>query len=117
MRFYIRSDISHIANLERPGCGHRMKLIRHISFVDCPGHDILMATMLSVAAIMDAALFLIAGNDTCPQPQTSEYLAAIEIMKLENIIIIQNKVDLIEETQALEHQKSITVFVKAYLPS
>lgn len=32
------------------------------SFVDCPGHDILMSTMLSGAAVMDAALLLIAGN-------------------------------------------------------
>ncbi|KAJ8510282.1 hypothetical protein OPV22_000716 [Ensete ventricosum] len=31
-----------------------MKLLRHISFVDCPGHDILMAAMLNGAAIMDA---------------------------------------------------------------
>ena len=89
-----------------------MKLIRHVSFVDCPGHDILMATMLNGAAVMDAALLLVAGNETCPQPQTSEHLAAVEIMKLENIIILQNKVDLIKEAQALEHQKSIAAFVK-----
>lgn len=89
-----------------------MKLVRHVSFVDCPGHDILMATMLNGAAVMDAALLLIAGNETCPQPQTSEHLAAVEIMKLENIIILQNKVDLIKESQALEHQKSIAAFVK-----
>ena len=89
-----------------------MKLIRHVSFVDCPGHDILMATMLNGAAVMDAALLLIAGNETCPQPQTSEHLAAVEIMKLEHIIILQNKVDLIKEAQALEHQKSISAFVK-----
>ncbi|KAE9386276.1 P-loop containing nucleoside triphosphate hydrolase protein [Gymnopus androsaceus JB14] len=98
---------------ERPGCRHRMRLVRHISFVDCPGHDILMATMLNGAAVMDAALLLIAGNETCPQPQTSEHLAAVEIMKLENIIILQNKVDLIKESQAFEHQKSIAEFVKA----
>lgn len=89
-----------------------MKLVRHVSFVDCPGHDILMATMLNGAAVMDAALLLIAGNETCPQPQTSEHLAAVEIMKLEHIIILQNKVDLIKEEQALEHQKSIAAFVK-----
>lgn len=35
------------------------KLMRHVSFVDCPGHDILMATMLNGAAVMDAALLLI----------------------------------------------------------
>ncbi|PAV15790.1 translation initiation factor eIF2 gamma subunit [Pyrrhoderma noxium] len=97
---------------ERPGCGHRMKLLRHVSFVDCPGHDILMATMLNGAAVMDAALLLVAGNETCPQPQTSEHLAAVEIMKLQNIIILQNKVDLIKEATALEHQKSISAFVK-----
>ena len=34
-------------------------LSRHVSFVDCPGHDILMATMLNGAAVMDAALLLI----------------------------------------------------------
>lgn len=44
---------------DRPGCTGRLKLERHVSFVDCPGHDILMATMLNGAAIMDAALLLI----------------------------------------------------------
>ncbi|KAG8764931.1 hypothetical protein FRC12_007797 [Ceratobasidium sp. 428] len=89
-----------------------MKLMRHVSFVDCPGHDILMATMLNGAAVMDAALLLVAGNETCPQPQTSEHLAAVEIMKLNHIIILQNKVDLIREQAAIEHHKSIVQFVK-----
>lgn len=71
-----------------------------------------MATMLNGAAVMDAALLLVAGNETCPQPQTSEHLAAIEIMKLKHIIILQNKVDLIREQQAEEHQASIAAFVK-----
>ncbi|CAD6960975.1 unnamed protein product [Tilletia controversa] len=97
---------------EVPGCGARMKLLRHVSFVDCPGHDILMATMLNGAAVMDAALLLIAGNEPCPQPQTSEHLAAVEIMKLKHIIILQNKVDLIREQQAEEHWKSIANFVQ-----
>ena len=35
------------------GCEGDMKLMRHVSFVDCPGHDILMATMLNGAAVMD----------------------------------------------------------------
>ncbi|EEB05452.1 translation initiation factor eIF2 gamma subunit [Schizosaccharomyces japonicus yFS275] len=97
---------------EVPNCGHKMKLIRHVSFVDCPGHDILMATMLNGAAVMDAALLLIAGNEPCPQPQTSEHLAAIEIMQLKHIIILQNKVDLIRESAAEEHYQSILKFIK-----
>ncbi|ORZ30201.1 initiation factor eIF2 gamma, C terminal-domain-containing protein [Catenaria anguillulae PL171] len=98
--------------LPRQGCTGTMRLLRHVSFVDCPGHDILMATMLNGAAVMDAALLLIAGNETCPQPQTSEHLAAIEIMKLKHILILQNKVDLIKETQAKEQYQQILNFVK-----
>ena len=68
--------------------------------------------MLSGAAVMDAALLLIAGNESCPQPQTSEHLAAIEIMKLEHIIILQNKVDLMRTEGAQQHFQSIENFVR-----
>jgi len=61
---------------------------------------------------MDAALLLIAGNESCPQPQTSEHLAAIEIMKLENIIILQNKVDLMREEITQQHYDSILKFIR-----
>eukprot|EP00922_Rhytidocystis_sp_ex-Travisia-forbesii_P061903 GHVS01091671.1.p1 GENE.GHVS01091671.1~~GHVS01091671.1.p1 ORF type:complete len:455 (+),score=31.76 GHVS01091671.1:27-1391(+) len=96
---------------EREGCEGTMQLQRHVSFVDCPGHDILMATMLNGAAVMDAALLLIAGNESCPQPQTSEHLAALEIMRLKHMIILQNKVELIKESQALTQQEEIRAFV------
>lgn len=69
-------------------CNGKIKLVRHVSFVDCPGHEILMSTMLAGAAVMDAALLLIASNMSCPQPQTSEHLAAVEIMQLDRIIIL-----------------------------
>lgn len=71
-----------------------------------------MATMLNGAAVMDAALLLIAGNEPCPQPQTSEHLAAVEIMRLGHIIVLQNKVDLMKESQALDQQAQIVDFVK-----
>ncbi|CAG0905668.1 unnamed protein product [Cyprideis torosa] len=96
----------------RANCSGRFKVQRHVSFVDCPGHDILMATMLNGAAVMDAALLLIAGNESCPQPQTSEHLAAIEIMKLKHIIVLQNKIDLVKESQAMEQHEQILKFVQ-----
>lgn len=97
---------------EAPGCTGTMELLRHVSFVDCPGHDILMATMLNGAAVMDAALLLVAGNETCPQPQTSEHLAAVEIMKLRHIIILQNKIDLVKEDQAKQQMQDIRRFIE-----
>ncbi|XP_052087703.1 eukaryotic translation initiation factor 2 subunit 3 isoform X2 [Mytilus californianus] len=97
---------------DRAGCSGKFRVLRHVSFVDCPGHDILMATMLNGAAVMDAALLLIAGNESCPQPQTSEHLAAVEIMKLKHILILQNKIDLVKESQAKEQYEQILAFVK-----
>ena len=91
--------------------GRLYQLRRHVSFVDCPGHDILMATMLNGAAVMDAAILLIAGNETCPQPQTSEHLAAVEIMRLQHILILQNKVDLVKADAATAQQEQIRKFV------
>jgi len=96
----------------RSNCTGKFSLIRHVSFVDCPGHDILMATMLNGAAVMDAALLLIAANETCPQPQTSEHLAAIEIMKLKHILILQNKIDLCRESQLKEQYDQIIKFIQ-----
>lgn len=66
-----------------------------------------MATMLNGAAVMDAAMLVIAGNETCPQPQTSEHLAAVEIMRLQNIILVQNKVDLVKPEDAAENHKQV----------
>uniref|UniRef100_A0A1I8GYE7 protein-synthesizing GTPase n=1 Tax=Macrostomum lignano TaxID=282301 RepID=A0A1I8GYE7_9PLAT len=97
---------------DRPGCSGRFRVQRHVSFVDCPGHDILMATMLNGAAVMDAALLLIAGNEACPQPQTSEHLAAVEIMRLRHLLILQNKIDLIKEQEAQNQYEAILDFIK-----
>mmetsp|Transcript_14087 Transcript_14087/g.19725 ORF Transcript_14087/g.19725 Transcript_14087/m.19725 type:complete len:474 (+) Transcript_14087:235-1656(+) len=107
--FYTSRGSSHADVFEDGGVTYRLR--RHVSFVDCPGHDILMATMLNGAAVMDAALLLVAGNETCPQPQTSEHLAAVEIMRLENILILQNKVDLVKPDAALAQQEQIKRFV------
>jgi translation initiation factor 2 subunit 3 len=98
---------------DNQGCDANLELQRHISFVDCPGHDILMATMLNGAAVMDAALLLVAANEPCPQPQTSEHLAAVENMNLKNIIIIQNKIDIVlKDNTASEQYNQIKKFVQ-----
>ncbi len=93
-------------------CGEDTEPIRHISFVDVPGHEMLMATMLSGAAIIDAALLVIAANEPCPRPQTKEHLIALEAKGLKNIIIVQNKVDAVTKEQALKSYNEIKAFVK-----
>jgi translation initiation factor 2 subunit 3 len=95
-----------------PVCGSQCTFVRAVSFVDSPGHEALMATMLSGATVMDGAMLIVAANEKCPQPQTREHLAAIELAGLENIIIIQNKIDIVDEKRALESYKEIESFVK-----
>ena len=106
---YTSRGSSHADSFQEDGREYHLR--RHVSFVDCPGHDILMATMLNGAAVMDAALLLVAGNETCPQPQTAEHLAAVELMKLQHIIILQNKVDLVKPDAAQAQQEQIRKFV------
>ena len=84
---------------------------RYISFVDCPGHEMLMATMLSGAALIDAAILIIAANEGI-KPQTKEHLIALQAKKVNKIIIIQNKIDLVTKKQAEENYKQIKNFVK-----
>jgi translation initiation factor 2 subunit 3 len=84
---------------------------RYISFVDCPGHEMLMATMLSGAALIDAAILVIAANEGI-KPQTKEHLVALQAKKIKNILIVQNKIDLLSKEEALESYKKIKEFVK-----
>ncbi len=80
--------------------------------MDAPGHEILMATMLSGAAVMDGAILVIAADERCPQPQTREHLAAIDIVGLENVIIVQNKIDIVTREDAIRHYNDIQKFVE-----
>ncbi len=84
---------------------------RYVSFVDAPGHEMLMATMLSGAAIIDAAILVISANEGI-KPQTEEHLTALEAKKIRNIIIVQNKIDLVSKEQAIENYNKIKEFVK-----
>jgi translation initiation factor 2 subunit 3 len=92
-------------------CGGKTEFLRSVSFVDSPGHETLMATMLSGAALMNSALLLIAANELCPQPQTKEHLMGLDILGVNKIIIIQNKIDLVSDSEAQENYDQIKEFV------
>jgi translation initiation factor 2 subunit 3 len=93
-------------------CGSESELSRVVSFVDSPGHESLMANMLSGAALMDGALLLVAANQKVPQPQTKEHLLALQILGIQQIVIVQNKVDLISYKEASANYSDIAKFVK-----
>jgi len=91
------------------------KAIRHVSFIDAPGHEMLMATTLSGAALIDAALLVIAANEGI-KPQTREHLMTLKAKKVEQLIVIQNKIDLVDKIHALKNYKEIQEFLKSDFP-
>ncbi len=95
-----------------PNCSSKANFVRAVSFVDAPGHEALMATMLSGAAIMDGAILVIAADEPCPQPQTREHLEAANVTGIKNIIIVQNKIDIVDEKRARKSYDEIRAFVK-----
>ncbi len=103
---------SYTTDATCPICGGEAQFLRAVSFVDAPGHETLMATMLSGAAMMQGALLLVAANEQCPQPQTKEHLMALSIIGVDRIIIVQNKIDIVTKEEALENYKQIKKFVK-----
>jgi translation initiation factor 2 subunit 3 len=97
---------------ECPNCGKPAKFLRAVSFVDAPGHETLMETMLSGAAIMDGALLLVAANEKVPQPQTREHLYALDIIGVRKVVVVQNKIDLVPSEAAEENFREIVEFLK-----
>jgi translation initiation factor 2 subunit 3 len=118
---YADATLRRCPDCEEPECytvsetcpehGTETEVMRTVSFVDAPGHETLMATMLSGAALMDGAVLVVSANEPVPQPQTEEHLMALDIIGIENIVIAQNKVDLVDAEQARENYEQIQEFV------
>lgn len=93
-------------------CKSKTEILRTISFIDVPGHESLLATVLTGASLMDGAILVIAANEECPQPQTAEHLGALNIAGIKNIIVVQNKIDLVSEEEAIKNYEQIKAFLK-----
>lgn len=87
---------------------------RTVSFVDAPGHETLMTTMLSGAALMNGAVLVIAANEECPQPRTIEHLMALKFAGIKNIVVAQNKIDLIDKKEVIKNYETIKKFLEEF---
>jgi len=94
-------------------CSNSMQLRKHISFVDCPGHYLLMATMLNGTCVMDSTILVeSASNEEIPAVQTKEHLLAANIIKLKNDIVCMNKMDLVSKTIGLQKIEKFGEYLK-----
>src|SRR3989338_5758363 len=85
--------------------------VRYISFIDAPGHEMLMATMLSGAATIDAAILVISAQEGI-KPQTKEHFMALKAKNVKKTIIVQNKIDLVSKEEAIKNYNEIKKFVR-----
>jgi translation initiation factor 2 subunit 3 len=98
----------------RPNCDRCEResiLVNHVSFIDCPGHDELMATMLNGVSMMDYVILVIAANEPFPRPQTLEHFLAAKMMGVKNLVVLQNKIDLVTRAQALKQYEEVRKFL------
>ena len=118
---YADATFRHCEGAEEPECytveeecpdGSESEPLRTVSFVDAPGHETLMATMLSGASLMDGAVLVVSASESVPQPQTEEHLMALDIIGIDNIVIAQNKVDLVDSETARDNYEQIQEFVE-----
>lgn len=113
--FYKCKNGHYTTSKKCPICFSDCEILRTVSFVDAPGHETLMATVLTGAALMDGAILVIAANEKCPQPQTREHLIALEVVGIKNVIIVQSKIDLISKEEVLKNYQEIKKFIKGTL--
>jgi translation initiation factor 2 subunit 3 len=97
--------------------GNNMDLIHHISFVDCPGHKDYMQNMMCGTSVMDCAFIIEAANaDTVPQAQTLEHFQALKTASnLTDIVILQNKCDLVSKSKLASNKVDIDDFIDEYM--
>ena len=93
-------------------CNEEMELIKHISFIDTPGHNLIMATMLNGTCVMDCTILVESAVNKEPASQTKEHLIATKITNLSNSIVCMNKLDLVKKNVALQRIDTLKRFLK-----
>lgn len=89
------------------------KLVHHLSFVDCPGHNELILTMLANIDLMVGAIVIVsAGEPIERKPQLIQHLMAIKIANMTNFIICLNKLDLVSKDIAIQRKHELDNLLK-----
>lgn len=89
-------------------CEGECKLVNHISFVDSPGHQNLILTMMGSVSLMKGAIIVVSAAESIKiKPQLIQHLAAAKLAKIDKLIICFNKLDLITKDKALQRKEEL----------
>ncbi|MDC6094844.1 SelB C-terminal domain-containing protein [Lautropia mirabilis] len=81
-----------------------------IAFIDVPGHEKLLHTMISGATGIDFALLLVAADDGV-MPQTREHLAVLSLLGIDRGVVAITKIDRVDEARVQEVAQQVTVLL------
>jgi selenocysteine-specific elongation factor len=81
-----------------------------LGFVDVPGHERLVHTMVAGASGIDFALLVIAADDGV-MPQTREHLAILELLGIARGAVALTKMDRVNDQRLREVQQEIKQFL------
>lgn len=70
-------------------------------FIDVPGHERFVRTMVAGVSGIDMVLFVIAADDG-PMPQTAEHLAILELLGVTRGVVALSKIDRVSDARCLE---------------
>ena len=89
-----------------------MELVKHVSFVDCPGHNDLLLTMMSGVSVMDHSVVVVAASDNIQEKrQLKEHIAAANVSELNNYLLCLNKLDLVDKETATQKYKELNELI------
>lgn len=83
---------------------------RIVGFIDVPGHEKLVHTMLAGASGIDLLLLVVAADDGV-MPQTREHLDIARLLGIEQAVVALTKSDLVEEERLAEAQAEIAALL------
>lgn len=90
-------------------------LVDHISFLDCPGHNELILTMLGSVKLMNAVILVVSLAEPLERkPQLVQHIASIKLSGIKKVIVCANKLDLISKDVALERYNNLVTLLNKY---
>lgn len=92
---------------------HLQNKNKNIAFIDVPGHENLVKTMISGAYAFDATLLVVASDDGI-MPQTKEHLQILSILGISRIVLCITKCDLTDTVRQKYVENEVRNFVKNF---
>lgn len=112
--FTLYSSKESLTEYKCNNCNYNNCIINnHISFIDCPGHQELIETMMSSLSLMKGSIVIISVVEPLKQkPQLIQHLISAKISNLNKLIICMNKCDLVPINVVKERKLELDELLK-----